>query len=83
VSSISTDPDDVLQAALAAARATQSALSGDALGAVGHALDAALALVPHDELAPHLTKASIRRAKYMKDAADLAKFGPDGQGGLF
>lgn len=79
------DTVQIIQAATSAAMAVQAALNKDPLGAVGHALDAALVFVPAEDLQPYLTEAAIRRVKLAKAAGDLAKFGPagDGQGSLF
>jgi len=64
-----------------AAQAVQAALQNRPLDAVAHALDAALAFVPAEDLAPFLTEAAIRQVKAAKAVGDLAKFGPDGQSG--
>lgn len=77
------DTAQIITAAAHAAQAVQAALNKDPIAAVGHALDAALVFVPAEDLKPYLTEAAIRRAKAIKAAGDLAKFGPDGQGGLF
>lgn len=73
----------IIQAAGHAAQAVSAALQNRPLEAVGHALDAAMVFVPAEDLKPYLTAAAVRRAKTIKAAGDLAKFGPDGQGGLF
>lgn len=69
---------DLKAAAKSGVQAVAAALEGDVPAAVGHALDTALALVPAEELAPFLTEAGIRRAKAIKEIADLATFGPLG-----
>lgn len=69
-------------AASSAAKAVTSALEGDALGAVGHALDTALVLMPAEELFKALTDADVRRAKQIKAIADAAKFSIIGASGL-
>lgn len=71
---------DAFSAATSAAKAVSAALEDRPLEAVGHALDAAIALAPDGDLAPFLTEAGIRRAKAIKEIADAAKFGPLGGG---
>jgi len=70
--------EDQKQAAMSGAKAIAAALEGDKLAAVGHALDAAVALMPVEDLAEQLTEAAIRRQKAIKAIADAAKFGPLG-----
>ncbi|MCW5834508.1 MAG: hypothetical protein KIS78_19055 [Labilithrix sp.] len=68
-------PAAVLRAAGAAAQAIVAATAGRPVDAARHALDAALALVPHEAAAKLLSEQAIARQNAIADAAELGKFG--------
>ena len=66
---------EYMRAAGKAARAVLAALDGKPIEAVRYAVDAALDLVPVDDLRQMLTDEAVRRQNAIADIAEEAKFG--------
>lgn len=69
--------DPFLRAVKYLADAVVATLRGDVIGAIRHAADAALELVPIDVAQGALDDAAVRRANAIANAAEVLKYGPE------
>lgn len=69
---------DPLSAIANAARAIIAAKDGNYLEAAGHATEAALDLIPHDEARKVVDEAIARRVNAEAELAETIKFGSEG-----